>query len=688
MAELNELKSNLRSYVESITGTSKSGLYVCPLCGSGTGAKATGAFSINNNDVTTGKKTYKAGELWKCFSCGRSGDIFDLCAEYEHIPLSDATRRIMDLYGRPTRSSAAADFAPEPGKKPPEEKPMHDFSAEIERFAAALPGSKGETYLQGRGFTRATMQRFKLGYDAAHNSIVIPYNPEGTYYQQRDLNQHNGRNFYKLKGVTEPVFNAAALYGSDAVFVTESPLCAISIAQAGGAAVAIGGTGARKLVNQLKGKPTDAILIITLDNDPHEKDEHGDYKDEKTRKIADDLAAQLEAMGYFCVNGTPSLMGTQKDPAAADFRKDPNEVLQKSGADELKAAVEETAEAARETRDNLLQEQENERAQRTGAGMVDSFLQAVQTEKYKPMPTGITDIDRALYGGFTRGQIIMLGAAPGAGKTALAQWVFEGMAAQGTSSCIYLNLEMSREQILARSLSRIAKRQGYSINALQIMQGYKWTDEQRAAILAAAQEYKTRIAPKMIYNPDGISADLDTIAAYIEQEAQRVEKAGQPAPCVVLDYLQLLTGQPREDAAAIIKRAVMLFKGYAVKHNALVFMIIAHNRQANSSGAVSMEAARDTSAIEYSADLQLALTFTKCLKREGQKAKTPEELTKEEQHYITLRVVKGRFGGRGTDVDLYFNGETMTYTQIATDFTETNEPTPFTGKPLKTVAEI
>ncbi len=666
MADLDALKSNLRDYVTGITQRSGGGLFVCPLCGSGTGAKRTGAFSIE-----------KSGERWKCFSCQQGGDIFDLCAAYEHITLPEATRRIMDLYGKPGRT--AATVAPVQ-KTAREEKPAHDFSAEIERFAAALPGSKGETYLQGRGFTADTMKRFCLGYNAARQTIVIPYNPEGSYYLERSI---TGKSFYKPKSElagSEPVFNAAALYSSDVVFITESPLCAISIAQAGGAAVAIGGTGSRKIINQLKGKPSDAILIVTLDNDPHELDEHGDYKDEKTRKIADGLATELEKLGYFCVNGTPLIMGTQTDPAAADYRKDPNEVLQKSGADELKTAVEETTEAAREACLSIAQEQEAERAQRTGAGMVDSFLQAVQTEKYKPMPTGITAIDRALYGGFMRQQIVMLGAAPGAGKTALAQWLFEGMAAQGVSSCIYINLEMSREQILARSLSRIAKRQGMNINAVQILKGYQWTDEQRAAILRAAQEYKERIAPGMIYNPEGMSADLDTIIAYIEQEAQRIEKAGKPAPCVVIDYLQLLTGQPREDAAGIIKRAVMLFKGYAMRHNSLVFMIIAHNRQANSSGAVSMEAARDTSAIEYSADIQLALTFSKCLKRDGQKPKSPEELTKDERHYITLRTVKGRFGGAGTDVDLYFNGETMTYTQLETEYTETNEQTPFTSE--------
>ena len=634
MADLNGLKRNLRQYVEGITQHSGGGLYVCPLCGSGTGAHKTGAFSID-----------KSGEHWKCFACEAHGDIYDLCAAYENISLSEATREIMDIYGQttPQRNTAAADFAPVQAQ---EETSAQNFAEDIKRFAAAMPGSPAQSYLQGRGLTLETIKRFNLGYDKERNSVIIPYNSQGSYYGRRSIDPNSPRPHDNLKGVQMPLFNAAALYNSPVVFVVESPICAISIAQEGGAAVALSGVGgAGRLYAQLKSKPTDAVLVICLDNDS------------AGRKAAEGIDAELNTLDIFHVDGTAAIMGTETDPAAPDFRKDPNEVLQKNGAEELREAVAYTAEEAQKAKISIAQELEAERAQRTGAG--------------------ITDIDRALYGGFMRQQLIVLGAAPGAGKTAFAQWVFEGMAAQGITTCIYLNLEMSREQVLARSLSRIAKKQGNTINALQIMQGYKWTDEQRTAIENAAQEYKERIAPSMIYNPDEISADLDTIAGYIEAEARRAENAGNPAPVVVLDYLQLLTGQPREDAASVIKRAVMLYKADAIKHNSLVFMIIAHNRQANSTGAVSMEAARDTSAIEYSADLQLALTFTKCLNRPGRKAKSPDELTPEEMREITLRILKGRFGGRGTDVDLNFNGGTMTYTQTASEFTETDEPSPF-----------
>ena len=79
-----------------------------------------------------------------------------------------------------------------------------------------------------------------------------------------------------------------------------------------------------------------------------------------------------------------------------------------------------------------------------------------------------------------------------------------------------------------------------------------------------------------------------------------------------------------------------------------------------------MESGRDTSALEYSADLQLGLTFTACLKRPGSpNPKSKDELTEEEKRQLTLKVTKGRFAAPGASVDLLFNGETMTYTQTA-----------------------
>ena len=83
-----QLKEQLKSYVESITHKSKgANMYVCPLCGSGTGSHSTGAFSIK-------------GTSWKCFSCNKGGDIFDLIGEYEGIAdHSKQLKRAGELFG-------------------------------------------------------------------------------------------------------------------------------------------------------------------------------------------------------------------------------------------------------------------------------------------------------------------------------------------------------------------------------------------------------------------------------------------------------------------------------------------------------------------------------------------------------------------------------------------------------------
>jgi replicative DNA helicase len=257
------------------------------------------------------------------------------------------------------------------------------------------------------------------------------------------------------------------------------------------------------------------------------------------------------------------------------------------------------------------------------------------------------------------------------------------MAEKGIN-CIFLNLEMSRNQILARSLARYAARKGLSISSVKLLRGYAWTEEQRKAITEAAEEYKQTIAPRMMYNPEGLSANLDDILQYLELETLKAEAAGKAAPCVVLDYLQIIRGRDHEDSAEIIKRAVQGLKDFAIRHNTVVFLIIAHNRESNKSGTITMESGRDTSAIEYSGDTQIGLTFTRCLKGwkdekglKHDKGKSPDELTKEDRKWLTLKIVKSRFGEPGRTVDLRFDGETMTYTQLYKDFDPVDVETPF-----------
>lgn len=668
-ADLDAIRRGITEELQPAKG--ERGKYYCPICGSGSGPKKTGAFSIMADGVHG-----------HCFSCDFHGDRFDLVAARDKITLAEATRRLIEQYfpgeARPRRSSPEEDFSDSYRAEDQAEAPAaaaRDFSEYVAAAHAALPGSEGERYLLGRGFTAETLERFKMGYDPGHYfpgagasfaAVVFPYDPTGHYCGWRAIKEKFFDKPKTSEAGPEPVFNAAALYSGEPCFIVESQLDAITLEQFGGRAAAIGGTaGKNKLLRQLEKKAPAGPLILCLD------------RDEPGRKATAEIGAALEEKKLFCVDGAAAIMG--------EGHKDPNEVITAADfdPDEMRRAVDEVATEAKYQYNQLQEMAEAERAKRTGPGMVDDFLERVQTRIYEPIPTGINDIDAALDGGFIRQQLITLGAAPGAGKTALAQWIFEGLASRGYS-CVFLNLEMSRDQILARSFSRYMAQRGRKMSNVRMLRGYLWTDEERAAVMAAKADYNREIAARMIYNPDGITTALDDILEYLEAEAQRAEARDEKAPFAVIDYLQIIKGKEREEATETIKRAVVSLKAYAMQHDTIVFLIMAHNRKSNESGAVTMESGRDTSAIEYSGDTQIGLTFTRCLKgwkdekgEKHSKGKSPDDLTEEERKEITLKIVKGRFGGTGRRVDLRFDGATMTYTQLFKDFTVVDEETPF-----------
>lgn len=147
--------------------------------------------------------------------------------------------------------------------------------------------------------------------------------------------------------------------------------------------------------------------------------------------------------------------------------------------------------------------------------------------------------------------------------------------------------------------------------------------------------------------PDG---NYQTILQRMEEGYNRRKDTSLPF-VVVVDYLQLLTSiDQREDAVTIIKHVTKQFKDFATRTGAIVFMIMAQSRAVNESGAVTMGAGRDSSATEYSADLQLQLTYAKIAdgsyenKAQMRKALKENKITKAAFTDIALVCTKNRFG--------------------------------------------
>lgn len=250
------------------------------------------------------------------------------------------------------------------------------------------------------------------------------------------------------------------------------------------------------------------------------------------------------------------------------------------------------------------------------------FMQAIHTEKYKPVRTGINEFDDLLGGGILRQSLVMLTAAPGTGKTTIVQQWFETMAASG-QDVIFLNLEMSREQLYARSMSRMIHKQGHNMPAADVLKGYAWTEYQAEYVEKAALEYENTIDAHMVYNPDGCTTDIESIRDTLDAAGQAAREAGKAGPVCVLDYLHLITTAQREEQAELLKKAVAMLKLYAIEYNTFVLAIGANNRAANSSGIVALDSGRDSSSIEYTADYQIALNYRAL--SEGQKKPNGEQ---------------------------------------------------------------
>lgn len=686
-------------------------MYVCPVCRSGTGKNGTGALTIYPNNRVM------------CASGGCFGSADGTKTSQDTL---GALRIIWgcdenEVFERTGYSSSFSDKTSSP--RPTEERPQDRDFSEFYKVAhsALLHSEEALEYLHGRGITDESIEKFNLGYDpnwkhskapervAPSKRIIIPRSRR-TYVARR-IDGVKDDYSKQVEGTQKDIFNITALDGARTAILCEGELDAISLMQSGAPVVVGIGTISNKnlIVTEMRKHP-DVIYSIALDNDPEKED--GSRPGQDAQKY---IIKESEKSSITVLNVNPSQIYCGE--------KDANEALQKHPEElrKMVSALVSMAEAKRDEQDEARQE---EMYKRSGSGMVDDFLLRAMSREYEPVPTGIRDIDKALGGGFLRKTLVTLGAAPAMGKTSLCQWILENMAING-HDVLYVNLEMARDQLIARSLSRYAYLYfDTDMTSIEVMRGYEWTESQKNAIMKASDKYKREVASHLIYNPEGeegeLSSDLDSILKAIESETLRLHSQGRPSPIICLDYLQLVRGNAMEDEVSVIKRALKSLKDYAVKYNTIVLCIVANNRASNRSGISDMESGRDTSNLEYSGDMIFGLVYTaideernnekhggtytlsdirkeksnafdKAL-REGREPEVPQ-VCKE----ITLKVNKNRFGQDERKAKLIFDGRHMLY-KSANNFdvgstsgfqkVGRNEATPFSQKEVKTYGGV
>lgn len=643
-----QLKGYLRNYVERVTQKSKgANLYVCPLCGSGTGKSGTGAFSI------------KDGISWKCFSCNAGGDIFDLYGAINGTAdHNEQLKGLSELYGIQVasyRSTAHEDFSPEYQNHakseqythnsihtsvytqvdPPQQTDYTDF------FLQAHKAVEQTDYWKRRGLSKETVDRFKLGYVAEWRHpkapkaptsprLIIPTSPYSYLARDtRDQIPEEQRAYSKSKVGSIQLFNKRALQtATKPIFIVEGELDALSIIEVGGEAVALGTTTKRKaLIELLKAQAPSQALIIALDND------------EAGQRASRELTEGLQGLNIPCYSFNP-----------CGQYKDANEALQRD-REALTIAVEE----AEHLQDEEAQTQKEAYLKNSTAHYLQSFVNGIADSVDTPyIPTGFKKLDSVLDGGLYEG-LYIVGAISSLGKTTIITQIADQIAQAGTDVLIF-SLEMARAEIMAKSISRhtlqsVLATGGDIRNAKTargITTGKRYIDysqTERDLINSSIMEYSKYA--QNIYISEGVG---DIGAEQIRETVQKHILFTGKTPVVIIDYLQILAPySERATDKQNTDKAVMELKRISRDYKTPVIGISSFNR-ANYKEAVTMEAFKESGAIEYSSDILIGLQ----LKGAGKKDFDANEAKRKDPREIELVILKNRNGRTGDSLSFNF----------------------------------
>ena len=154
------VKERLTEYVESITDHSRKGnkkAYVCPLCSSGTGRNATGAFTITPD-----------GNSWKCFACDKGGDTLDLIGYVEGIDdYNSKLTRAGELFNMNIDATAREyQNKDKTAQNTDTHNSIHTPTSGnyLAFYKQANDNIQATNYPEKRGLSKAILDRFKIGY--------------------------------------------------------------------------------------------------------------------------------------------------------------------------------------------------------------------------------------------------------------------------------------------------------------------------------------------------------------------------------------------------------------------------------------------------------------------------------------------------------------------------------------------
>jgi replicative DNA helicase len=253
------------------------------------------------------------------------------------------------------------------------------------------------------------------------------------------------------------------------------------------------------------------------------------------------------------------------------------------------------------------------------------------------IPTGFPTIDQATCG-LMPGELCIIGARPGVGKTALGLNIATNAAIREGIPTLFLTAEMSTSQLMGRVIGSWARVDNRLIRSGQICIGHE-NEQARRRMLTFT---RTHADAKMHWEDIRGRKDIDVVASIVRSY---VRKHG--VQLVMVDYLQLLTAKRGDNRAYEIGEVSEGLKNIAVRCNVALVAMAQINRDSDKGEkprAPKLSDLKDSGSIEQAGEVIMFI-----------------HRDKEKDHSkATLYVAKMRDGGQISQ-PLYYDGAHFTF---------------------------
>jgi len=620
-------------------------MYVCPICGSGTGPSHTGALKIREGDRGTQRIKCHSGR--GCFG-DKGEDVLGalrlLWGTDENGVFSQLHIDVDDSQAPMQRATAREDFSPMENQNPNKTEQHTHSDIHTDVYTQSAEANYSAFYAEARkhiaetdyhrGLSLDTLNHFNIGYAPAWRHpkapeavptsprLIVPTSPHS--YLARDTRKEipeAAAPYAKSKVGKVRIFNAEAIQGAQQpIYIVEGEIDAMSIYDVGGEAVALGSTAYVNLFLEGIRRAPRQPFIIALDNDEAGKDAANGLREGLKKKGAT-VYTYSPCMGYKDAND--ALQGDREDFAQAVKR----------GADNPALA-------------------EYEQQHPSAADRLQDFIDGIADSVNTPcIPTGFSKLDEAIDGGFYP-SLTLVGGLSSLGKTSLVLQIADQVAASGID-VLYFSLEMAEAELISKSVSRhtLLEAQAKKLDvrnaksARGVTDGARYINYSRAErelINTALQAYGAYAKHIRIIR-SGLGR---TGVAEIREAVERHIQATGRKPLVICDYLQII--RPSSDRMTdkqAADEAVTELKNLSSDTSTAIIAISSLNR-ASYKEAISMEALKESGGLEYGSDIVIGLQLVGA----GTKGFDPTEAKKRNPRQVEAVILKNRNGKVGDKV--------------------------------------